>query len=166
MRKLLQTILITFAVGSMAYSIWTRNQEPASQTITVPATAELTQSTQVPASSTALTILITYFTTDVRCTSCLNIETLTRAAVEESFAQELAAGRVRFQTLNLDRPENEHFTSDYDIAFKTVVISEETSEEVIRWEKRDDVWKLLDQPEAFKAYITSSVREFLRPQSS
>jgi hypothetical protein len=36
---------------------------------------------------------------------------------------------------------------------------------VLRWEKRDDVWKLLDSPEAFKAYIAAPVREFLTPQS-
>ena len=157
MRKILQSALLIFALSAIAYSIWSRGNDDSEQlTSATPATTEPAPHAQV---------LVTYFTTDVRCTSCLKIEALTQAAVEESFATELASGRVRFQTLNLDRPENEHFASDYDIAFKTVVVSEEKSGEVLRWEKRDDVWKLLDESDAFKVYIAAPVREFLVPQS-
>lgn len=166
MKKILQSILLLFAVGAIAYYAWGRIAGN-----TGPAEADTARSQSVAASeasakaASAPSVVVTYFTTDVRCASCVKIEELTRAAVDEQFADEVAAGRVRYRVRNLDRPENKHFARDYDLAFKSVVISQETSDEVLRWEKRDEVWKLLDQPEQFKAYIAAPVREFLASAS-
>lgn len=166
MKKILKSILLLFAVGAIAYYAWGRIAGN-----TGPAEADTARSQSVAASeasaeaATAPSVVVTYFTTDVRCDSCVKIEELTRAAVEEQFADEVAAGRVRFRIRNLDRPENKHFAREYEMAFKTVVISQESSDEVLRWEKRDEVWKLLDEPEQFKAYVAAPVREFLARSS-
>lgn len=166
MKKILKSILLLFAVGAIAYYVWGRiagNTGPVeADTVRPQSVAASEASAEVAA---APSVVVTYFTTDVRCASCVKIEELTRAAVEEQFADEVAADRVRFRILNLDRPENKHFARDYEMAFKTVVISQESSDDVLRWEKRDEVWKLLDKPEQFKAYVAAPVHEFLNSSS-
>ncbi len=106
-------------------------------------------------------IVITYFTTDVRCQSCLTIERLTRAAVEQGYADEIARGRVHFEIRNLDRPGNMGYARDYDLSFKTVVISEWRDGEELRWQRMDDVWRLLGDADAFRSYLARQIDAYL-----
>lgn len=71
-------------------------------------------------------IRVTYFSSDVRCTTCVRIE--------RNFAPELRSGRVAFQVVNLDGPGNAHFVQDYRLISKTVVVSDLARGEEIRWE--------------------------------
>jgi hypothetical protein len=115
------------------------------------------------AAAPAHEVVVTYFTTDQRCPTCLKIEKLTREAVDGGFSAALASGELRFQTVNFDRPENQHFAKDYDMSFKTVVIAERRDGKEIRWEKFDEVWDFVDQPAAFHAYLRKGVQRFLNP---
>jgi len=110
-------------------------------------------------------IVVTYFTTDVRCKSCLTIESLTRAAMEEGFAEELALGDVRFETRNLDRPQNATYARSYELAFKTVVIAEWRDGKQLRWQRMDDVWSLFDDPSTFKSYLARQVTDYLETRA-
>jgi hypothetical protein len=107
-------------------------------------------------------VLITYFTSDQRCTTCLRIEKQTRDAVQDGFAAELGTGTLRFQTVNFDRPENKHFIGDYGLAFKTVVISERHQGKETKWDRYDKVWELASKPEAFAAYLREGIRAHLK----
>ena len=107
-------------------------------------------------------VLVTYFTSDQRCPTCLKIEKLTRTAVYDGFAAELDAGIIRFQTVNFDLPENKHFIGDYALAFKTVVISERHQGKETKWDKYDKVWDLVGEPEAFTAYLQAGIRAHLK----
>lgn len=106
-------------------------------------------------------VLVTYFTSDQRCPTCLQIEKQTREAMETGFAKELAGGQLRFRTVNFDRPEHRHFAKDYQLTFKTVVVSDRRRGGEAKWEKFDKVWDLVDKPEAFAAYLQDGVRKFL-----
>lgn len=164
MKKVTQFFLILLAVGAAGYWTWGRFVNPT-PTIPVIETAPTNQpvSLQNTTPQTNSCVVVTYFTTNVRCHSCRTIESLARAAVEEGFAAELAAGTVRFQTINLDDPAHQHFAKDYAMSFKTVVVSREQPGQAHRWQKLDEVWSLLNQPEAFKACVANSVRSFLNP---
>lgn len=157
MKKTAQRILLAFVSVALGYWAWGKLAEPGA--VPVPAVAADASREAKPV------VVVTYFTTNVRCDSCRTIESLTRATVEEFFGAELAAGTVRFRTVNLDELANKHFAVDYDLSFKTVVVSEEASGEVLRWEKLDDVWSLLNQPEGFKAYVAAPVHTYLEPQT-
>jgi hypothetical protein len=109
-------------------------------------------------------VVVTYFTSDQRCPTCLKIEKQTRATLESCFSEQLASGEMRFQTLNFDRPENKHFIDDYGLAFKTVVVSERKKGEEAAWEKFDKVWDLVGEPEAFSAYLEEGIRKHLKPK--
>jgi hypothetical protein len=69
-------------------------------------------------------VLVTYFSSDVRCATCVRIERLTRETVERNFGPELAIGRIALRTVNLDGPGNEHFVRDYSLISKTVIVSD------------------------------------------
>ena len=106
-------------------------------------------------------VLVTYFTSNQRCPTCLKIEKQTRDAMESAFAGELASGLVRFRTVNFDLPENEHFTKDYELTFKTVVVSDRHSGKERKWEKFDKVWDLVADSTAFATYLQEGVRKYL-----
>ncbi len=106
-------------------------------------------------------VVVTYFTTNQRCPTCLKIEKQTREAMESGFGREMADGLVRFRTVNFDLAENQHFIKDYDLAFKTVVVSERRAGKEGEWEKFDKVWDLVGDPPAFAAYLQEGVRKHL-----
>lgn len=107
-------------------------------------------------------IVVTYFTSDQRCKTCLKIEKLTRAAILDGFADELVSKEVVFQTINFDQPENKHFVKDYGLAFKTVVVSERKKGKEQQWSKYDKVWELHDDPEKFSTYLQDGIRSYLK----
>lgn len=166
MKKVARFLLLFFALGAIGYWVWGRFSGQASSAQATSPSETVQHSTAQESSQRAMpVVVVTYFTTNVRCESCRSIETLTRVSIEENFATEMAAGTVRFHTINLDEPANKHFARDYDMSFKTVVVTAETSGEVLRWKKLDEVWSLLNEPEAFKAYVAKPVRSYLNSQS-
>lgn len=114
-----------------------------------------------PPTANAASVVVTYFTTDVRCAKCRTIEKLSRQAIEEGFPQEVAAGTVLFRVVNTDRPENEHFVDTYEITNKTVIVSHQENGTESDWTNRQEVWLLLDEPDEFFAYVREPVARYL-----
>lgn len=162
MKWVIQSMLLILVFAAVGYWAWGQIANPAPAKAPIVA-KPISATTPQQQEHTDTVVVVTYFTTDVRCASCRKIEELTRETLKERFAPELAAGTVRFQTLNLDQKEYKHYASDYELAFKTVVISRERSGQLIEWEKCDEVWSHLNNPEAFKAYLEASVRSHLMP---
>lgn len=106
-------------------------------------------------------IAVTYFVTNVRCTACHQIETLSEAAVHNAFAAELAAGEVEWRIVNTDEPQHAHFIEHYQLHAKSVIVSEIREGREQRWKNLEQIWKLRDKPEAFTSYVVSEVREFM-----
>jgi hypothetical protein len=111
-------------------------------------------------------VVVTYFTTDVRCPSCRKIEDLTRASVESGFADALASGRLVFRSLNTDRPENRHFVDDYNLVSKTVIVSRRVGGRESGWKNLQDVWMKLSSPGDFEAYVRGAIEESLEPSGT
>ena len=148
-------ILVLAGVGAWAWRSFGPAPEPA--TGSTPAAATTTE-----AAEPEHLVLVTYFTSDVRCPTCIKIEKQTREAVESGFADELAAGTVRFQAINFDQPGNKHFIDDYGLAFKTVVVSERHQGKEVKWDKYDQVWELVGEPDAFAAYLQQGINRHLK----
>lgn len=157
MKTIAKTLLLVFAFVGIGFWAWGKI------TGTGPAASE--ESARIAASPSATGVTVTYFSSDVRCPTCLEIEALTRRAVEERFAEPLANGRIAFQILNMDEKENAHFVDDYELAFKTVVISGDAhavntgndTAAVEPWVKMDEVWTLVDKPDEFIDYLAQEI---------
>jgi hypothetical protein len=106
-------------------------------------------------------IEVTYFSSDVRCATCVRIERLTRETVEKNFGAEIACGRIVLQTINLDDPGNEHFVQDYQLISKTVIVSDRAKGQEVKWENLQDVWSKQKDEQAFEAYVVDAVRRHL-----
>jgi hypothetical protein len=106
-------------------------------------------------------IQVTYFSSDVRCTTCVRIERLTRESVTKNFAAELASGRLVLQTINLDGPGNEHFVQDYQLISKTVIVSDRAKGQEVKWENLQEVWSKQKDEQEFEAYLVAAVRRHL-----
>ena len=105
-------------------------------------------------------LVVSYLHTTTRCFSCIQIEDFTSWAVHEDFASELADGRLEWRVLNVDEPENAHFTKDYQLYTKSVILSWVENGREVRWKNLERVWKLLDDQKEFHAYVVSEIRSF------
>lgn len=104
---------------------------------------------------------VTYFSSDVRCYTCVRIEELTRRTVERHFAPEFASGRVAFEVINLDGPGNRHYVQDYRLISKTVIVSDLAAGEEVRWENLQQVWTRQRDEREFETYVIDAVRRHL-----
>ena len=119
----------------------------------------VSNSSVVPAQTTA-TLTVYYFHQTIRCPSCEKIEALAQKAVEEGFAGELAAGGMRWRTINIDDPQNKHFEDDYRLQAQSVVLSEMRGGKETRWKNLEKVWDLLDDDASFLRYVQDEVRAY------
>ena len=106
-------------------------------------------------------IQVTYFSSDVRCATCVRIERLTHETVARNFAPEIASGRIVLQTINLDDEGNEHFVQDYQLISKTVIVSDRAQGQEVTWENLQEVWSKQKDEQAFEAYLVDAVRRHL-----
>nr|WP_246325375.1 nitrophenyl compound nitroreductase subunit ArsF family protein [Dissulfurirhabdus thermomarina] len=105
-------------------------------------------------------VVVYYFHTAYRCPTCRTLERLSREAVSEGFAAELADGRLAFRSVDVTRPEDRHFVDDFRLYTKSLVLVEEGGP-APRWKNLARIWDLVREPAAFKHYVQQEVRTFL-----
>lgn len=102
-----------------------------------------------------------YFHGTRRCHTCLTIESLTHAVVQDDFSAALKKGDLQWQVVNVDVPENRHFTTDYKLYSKSVVLVETLDGKQVRWKNLDRIWTLVRNEDQFKAYIHDEIKAWL-----
>lgn len=107
-----------------------------------------------------------YFHGTVRCETCLKIERQARAVIEQQFGPEMAAGRLRFLSINYDEPENRHFTTDYRLPCPSLVLVRQQDGQADKWKLLGETWKLVEEPLKFNEYVTGELRSLLNGQDS
>jgi hypothetical protein len=106
-------------------------------------------------------LVVYYFMTSARCFSCHYIEEKTRAAINETFAEQLKSGRLVIKTINIEVSPNEHFVNDYKLYTKSVILSDTKSGKEVNWKNLDKVWQLIGNDQGFKEYIVKEVKTVL-----
>lgn len=106
-------------------------------------------------------VTVYYFYATTRCDGCLEIERLADEILRQEFSRELADGRLRWQPVNVDLPENSHFIFDFDLAANELVVSHGDGAQERAWEKLPDVWKLADDPEQLQTRLVRMVANLL-----
>jgi len=105
-------------------------------------------------------LIVYYFHTTTRCTSCYKIESLTQFSLENDFVAELAGGEIEWRPVNIDTAGNDHFAKEYALYTKSVVLSAVRDGRELKWRNLDRVWHLLGDPKGFQEYIGEEVRTF------
>jgi len=106
-------------------------------------------------------IIVYYFHGKVRCYTCKRIEQLTKDAVSDFFADEIKKGLIALQVIDVDKDENSHFTKDYQLFTRSVVVSDMVNGKEKRWKNLQKVWELVRDEKAFKEYIKSEITAYL-----
>ncbi len=107
-------------------------------------------------------IITYYFHGTNRCRTCLKIEELTKITVNTHFQDELKKGRLQWQPVNIDLPENKHFVEDYNLYTRSVVVVDMRGEKVSRWKNLERIWQLVSKEDVFKQYIQKEVAAYLK----
>lgn len=106
-------------------------------------------------------VIAYYFHGNVRCDNCRKIEAYSQEAVLTGFEEALDAGRLEWLIVNVDEPENEHFTKDYELVTRSVVLVEIRDGKRVRWKNLEQVWQLLGQKGVFIDYVRNEVKAYL-----
>ncbi len=103
-----------------------------------------------------------YFHGTFRCSNCLRIEQYSKEAIEQNFKDELSLGKLVFKVINIETKGNEHFTKDYQLYTKSVVLSLVKNGKEIKFDNLTKVWEYLSNKDAFHQYIKSEVEKYLK----
>jgi hypothetical protein len=96
-----------------------------------------------------------------RCRTCIGIGNLARKTLDEEFAAEEKAGKVRWEHINYDEPSNVHFVKDYELVSSTVLITLWKNGKEVKWNRLDGVWDHVGDEPVFRAYVASGVHDLL-----
>lgn len=107
-------------------------------------------------------VTVYYFHGNFRCVNCHNIEQYTKEAVEKYFRKELDTGKVVFKVINVETKGNEHFSNDYQLYTKSVILSLVNNGKEIKFENLANVWEYLRNKDAFHQYIKSEIEKYLK----
>ena len=112
--------------------------------------------------ATANHVMVYYFHGNFRCVNCKTIEQNTKEAIERYFPEELETGKVVFKVINVEINGNEHFTNDYQLYTKSVVLSLVKNGKQVKFDNLTKVWEHLRNKDAFHQYIKSEVERYLK----
>ncbi len=107
-------------------------------------------------------VVVYYFHGNQRCVTCMNIEELSKASVEQKFAKGLKDGSVKFVSVNVDDDKNEHFIGDYQLLVRSVVIAKIKNGKEVGYRRLDKVWQLHNDPEEFMNYFNTEANTLLK----
>ncbi|MGB6222216.1 nitrophenyl compound nitroreductase subunit ArsF family protein [Haloferula sp.] len=152
-KQIIRGVLLIVVLGSLA--IWANREYQKSHAEAVPAGTE-----NLPA-VTGDQVVMTYFISGTRCESCQKIEALTKETAEKDFAAELASGKLVFRVIDTDEPGYQHYTDDYQLTSKTVILSHRKGGRESEWADMSKVWDLLDDGPGFHHYLGTQIRAYL-----
>ncbi|MFO7557807.1 MAG: nitrophenyl compound nitroreductase subunit ArsF family protein [Desulfobacterales bacterium] len=107
-------------------------------------------------------VAVTYFHSSFRCMTCRKIEEFSKDAVQFNFEKELKSGKLIWQTINVDEPENKHYIKEYQLYTKSLIVSEVRDGKEVRWKNLKNIWTLVRSKEKFEGYVTTEIKEWLK----
>lgn len=160
--KMIVTIaLLIFVAAALAVAILGGRtpSTPPEETAFQPE-ATVPTATGEPAAQSCLYVY--YFHGNVRCQTCMKLEAYGEEAVATAFADELRNGTVVWKVVNIDEAANEHFVREFQLANKTIVVSESPTGLEGPWEKLDEIWQLVGDKPAYLEFVQGKIRNHLK----
>lgn len=99
--------------------------------------------------------VVYYFYGKPRCISCKKIEAYTRETVKA-----LNNPNIEFKAVDIDQTENKHYSKDYKLFTKTVILSKVKNGKEIKSKNLTEIWTKVGDEKAFKNYITKEIKSF------
>ncbi len=124
---------------------------------TSPATPPASNNSSGPADR----VDVVYFHRTQRCSTCIYAEEGTRYAVETYFADELASGKVTFQSINVQDEANADIVEKYNNASYLTLCINTVRDGTDHIEVVTDIWFVIGDDEAFVEIVKSEVEKSL-----
>ena len=84
-------------------------------------------------------------------------------AIRSYYAAELSDGRLEWQLINFDQPENKHYIKDYGLADKSLVLVREEDGKTVRWKNVEEFWEFDEnQKQEFVSLVQGLIADFLK----
>ena len=104
---------------------------------------------------------VVYFHRTQRCHTCLYAENQTRYTLETYFADELASGKLTFQSINVEDEENADIVKKYNNASYLTLCINTVRDGTDHIEEITDIWYVIDNNEAFDEIVKKKVEQSL-----
>ncbi len=97
-----------------------------------------------------------------RCRLCVNMQNNARAAVREVFSGLIADGTLAWRDIDLGRPGNRHYATDYDVRGSGVVVAEiDDNGEPLRYKHLGGTWQIANDAQQMRRYIHAEIQAFM-----
>ncbi len=107
-------------------------------------------------------IVVYYFHGEFRCKTCMRMEELTKKAVLGGFKKELSESKIELRVINVDTRANEHYTRQFKLDTKSVIVSEMLGDKIVRWKNCSRIWDLHSDEQKFVKYIQGEIKGYLK----
>ena len=160
-KRIIVAVLLGFVTVSVVFAIVkeTTKDTPFEQAVAEGPAPE--EASSLPETSPHK-VMLYYFHGNARCPTCMKFESYSKEAVRNGFRTELEDGRLKFRIVNVDEPGNAHYTEDYKLYTKSIVLVEMNGDEQVRWSNLDKIWDLVGSKETFVRYVQDGVKEYLQ----
>jgi hypothetical protein len=162
-KQIFAIVLIIFVSGSLAYMVV---KETTAKQITDKTADNIMQYEEKASVQPDDRIIVYYFHGDVRCETCRKLEAYAKETLDIYFADELAAGKIVWQVVNVEQPQNEHFIGDYKLVTKSVVLSKIRQGKELAWENLDKIWQEVGDKQDYIEYVRNSILKFVKDTKS
>jgi hypothetical protein len=152
LKNTITALLLLFVAGSLGYLLQGRLY-PAE-----PGEAEVLQT---PNQGT----VVWYFYSGPPCDTCRKLKSYALESLQEHFKKQLDSGTLQWGTLNMEKPPNEHYASDFGLFTKSIVLIKFKEGKPEKWQNLDRIWDLVDDRAAYSEYIRSQTLTFLGEKS-
>ncbi len=161
--KRIVTILLLAFVAVSVVALVRKERAAAPSTEAAPGDAS-TAAAQAPAAA-GDQVFVYYFHGSMRCMTCRRIEAYAREAVESTFGEELAAGRIVWREVDVEAPGNGHFVTDFELSTRSVVVARYRDGECKDWKRLDEIWQLVGNKDAFLGLVRAETGAMLEAGS-
>lgn len=107
-------------------------------------------------------VIAYYFHGDMRCPTCHKLEQYSKEAIETNFKDALATGKLEYKVINVENRGNEHYTGDYQLYTKSLILSLVKDGKEIKWKNMDKIWEYVGNKNRFIDYVKNGVTDLLK----
>lgn len=151
-KQLITNLLLAFVLISIGFALG-KHSATTRSAVSQPGTAVSNVTTTTGNSM----LKLYYMHATFRCVTCNSIESKAKELVQRDFADALKRGKIAWEDVNFQ--ENETLSRKFDVVASCVVLAQVVNGEIMKFQRLDEVWTLLDKPVEFERYVLAAVKK-------
>lgn len=160
-KTIITILLLLFIFASVAYLVINEVRSGSKSVAVEMDLPEVAESLEPSSGPVASKVVVYYFYGTARCPTCRKFESFSNEALQEAFPDALKDGLLEWRAVNVDKPGNEHFVSDYQLYSKSIVVVKTRDGKQVEWKNLKRIWELVRNKSAFMKYVQDEVRIYL-----